>query len=81
METSDVAAVTRQPGAPGRAAAWPENEASEARAQRVPETPVDRGGALWPRETSDAPREPVDEASELSFPASDPPFWAPSWPC
>lgn len=35
-------------------------------------TPVDRGGALPPTESSD---DAVEDASEQSFPASDPPSY------
>ncbi|WP_437312727.1 hypothetical protein [Sorangium sp. So ce385] len=74
MERSKKAAVKRQPEAPEGAAAGSE-QPEEAREERIPETPVDRGGALSPREAPDAPVEPEDEASDESFPASDPPAW------
>ena len=40
--------------------------------QESPRTPVDRGGALPPVDTTD---DEVDEASQESFPASDPPSY------
>ena len=40
---------------------------------QAPRTPVERGGALPPVDASD---DAVDDASEESFPASDPPTYS-----
>ncbi|MCC6559447.1 MAG: hypothetical protein IT372_41535 [Polyangiaceae bacterium] len=48
--------------------------APEAGGEEAPRAPLDRGGSLLPHENPEV----VDEASDESFPASDPPAWSPT---
>ena len=56
---------------PGKA---PEEGALEHPTEDTPAAPVGRGGSLLPRDIA----EEVDNASDESFPASDPPAWTPA---
>ena len=60
----------RPPGAPTTSA--PKGHAGDT-SDPTPRTPADRGGALPPVDASD---DTVNDASEESFPASDPPTYS-----